>query len=122
MDLGGNMRTNFRLFNEDEYLTMTKGDTVCFGMEIDGLNQPLDSAYFTCKKRPTDSETVFQKTLGDGIMVVDEEYLTYSVRIAPEDTRNVEAGMYYYDLQIGVNDDIYTVLKGVLEIEQDVTF
>ena len=122
MDLGGNMRTNFRIENEDEYMAITRGDTVAFGMEIDGLEEALDSAFFTCKKNPTDIENVFQKSIGNGIELVDDEYITYSVRIAPEDTADLEAGKYFYDLQIGVNDDIYTVLKGVLEIEQDVTY
>lgn len=121
MDLGGNMLSNFRFFSDDEILTMTRGDTVAFGIEIDGLDQALDSAYFTCKKRPTDEEVTFQKSLGNGIELVNSEYLTYSVRIAPEDTATLDAGKYYYDLQLGANDDIYTVLKGILEIEQDVT-
>ena len=32
----------------------------------------------------------------------------YKIRVAPDDTKTIETGNYYYDLQIGVNDDIFT--------------
>ena len=44
-----------------------------------------------------------------------------TVRVAPFDTVEADAGRYFYDLQIGVDGDIFTVMRGVLEIEQDVT-
>jgi hypothetical protein len=43
------------------------------------------------------------------------------VRVAPEDTAGIESGKYFYDLEIGLNSDAFTLLKGVLEIERDVT-
>ena len=79
----------------------------------------IDSAYFTCKKLATDDVNVFKKALGAGI-TQDEVGLT--VRVAPEDTRNVSAGQYFYDMQIDIGEDIFTILKGVLEIEQDVSY
>ena len=45
-----------------------------------------------------------------------------SVRVAPEDTQEIEAGRYFYDYQIGIGEDRYTLMKGVLTIEQDVSF
>ncbi len=101
-------------------IQMVRGDTLAFGLEFDGLDQNLDSAYFTCKQNDTETEFVFQKSLGNGIELVETN--KYRVRVAPEDTANIEAGNYYYDLQIGVNGDIYTLLIGILEIQQDVTF
>ena len=32
-----------------------------------------------------------------------------------------EVGKYFYDLEIGVNDDRFTVMRGILELVQDVT-
>lgn len=109
----------------NDNLRMVRGDTFAFGIEITGLNQDLDSAYFTCKENYDDETPIFQKSLSDGIEK-DEETSTedtyyYKVRVAPEDTYNVEAKNYYYDLEIGANSDIYTILKGILRIENDVT-
>jgi hypothetical protein len=105
---------------EHEYITMTKGDTLSFGMQIDGLDgEDLESAYFTCKESRSDVANVFQKSLGAGISKIDDG--EYVVRVAPEDTADVEAGKYFYDLEIGINNDIFTVKKGVLELEEDST-
>ena len=111
-------RTNFRMENEN--INMIRGDTVAFGMEIDDLDQDLDFAYFTCKENYTDEANLFQKSLGDGIEKIETG--KYSIRIAPEDTKDAEAGMYFYDLTIGVNGDVFTVKKGVWTIEWDVTY
>lgn len=117
-------RTNFKFNNEDEYITMTRGDTLSFGFELldgneEAFSDDLASAFFTCKQNYTDAENVFQKSLGNGISKIGTG--EYVVRVAPEDTADKEAGKYFYDLQIGINSDIFTILKGVLEIEHDVT-
>ena len=114
------MRTNFRM--EDEYITMTRGDTLSFGVELadqDGNPFDIDSAYFTCKKDLTDVAVVFQKSLNNGITRDDAGL--YTVRVAPDDTKSIKAGKYFYDLQVGAGDDVFTIMRGVLEIEQDVT-
>ena len=103
----------------DTNLAMIRGDTYAFGVEIEGLDQDLDTAYFSCKKRAGDENYVFQKTLDDGISKVETG--TYRVRVAPADTKDIEPGAYRYDLQIGVNGDIYTVLKGELNVTEDIT-
>lgn len=120
------MRTTFRM--EDQNISMVRGDTLAFGIELyeegngeelELFAQDLDSAYFTCKQNYTDALNAFQKSLGNGITKLDDGQ--YVVRIAPEDTANMEAGKYFYDFQISVNDDVFTILKGVLELEHDVT-
>ena len=115
-------RTNFKF--EDSYITMTKGDTLSFGLELydgngEAFTDDLASAFFTCKQNYTDSANVFQKSLGNGITKADDGQ--YIVRVAPEDTIGMEAGKYFFDLQIEVDSDVFTMLKGVLEIEQDVS-
>ena len=115
-------RTNFKC--EDSYITMVQGDTLSFGMELYDENgqlftTDLTHAYFTCKQNYTDSANVFQKSLNNGITKIEDG--KYTVRVAPSDTKNVKSGRYFYDFRIGVNSDVFTVLKGVLEIEQDVT-
>lgn len=104
---------------KDTNLTMVKGDTLAFGVEIEGLDQDLATAYFSCKNDPNDDKYVFQKKLNNGISKVETG--KYRVRVAPADTASLEIGDYYYDLQIGVNSDIYTILRGKLTIEYEIT-
>lgn len=111
------MRTNF--FWKDNYISMVRGDTLAFGIKIDGLDQDLDKAYFTVKKNLTDDAVSARVQLYDGIEKVETG--KYIVRLAPAQTRNLEAGKYYYDMQIKANGDVFTILKGVLELEHDVT-
>lgn len=103
----------------DTDFVMVRGDTLAFGVEIEGLGQDLDTCYFSCKTDPSDTSYVFQKSLDDGITVVEQG--KYRVRVAPDDTENLNTGKYFYDLEIGINGDIYTVLRGKLEIVYDIT-
>ena len=114
------MRTNFCMQNQN--ITMVKGDTLSFDVQIfdeNGDAMVIDSAYITCKKRPNSTDKVFQKSLGNGIVQSDGLLL---VRVAPEDTQDAEAGEYFYDFQIGIAEDIYTIMIGILSLEQNVTF
>lgn len=103
-----------------------KGDTYSSAMIIEGLGQTIDSIYFTCRDSLNDNaEILFQSGLNDGISLVeyDEEkdIRKYAVRIAPTKTRNLQSGTYYYDLELSVNSDVFTVMKGKFIVEQDTT-
>ena len=114
------MRTNFQMENQN--ITMVRGDTLAFNVEVldeDGNAVTVDSADMTCKKQATEKENIFHKSLGAGITQSDG---LLSVRVAPNDTKEVDAGRYFYDMCIGVGNDIFTIMRGVLSIEQDVTF
>lgn len=102
-----------------------RGDTFSIGLKIEDFEQALDNVYFTCRDSLSDdSNLLFQKSLGEGITLVEEHGHTYSyaVRVAPSDTRNIASGTYYYDMQININEDIFTVMKGKFIIEQDATW
>lgn len=102
-----------------------RGDTFSFAFKIEEFGQELDNAYFSCRDSLSDeSNLLFQKTLGDGITKVEEgdDTYSYSVRVAPSDTRNIPAGTYFYDLQININEDVFTAMKGKFIIEQDSTW
>lgn len=101
------------------HITMVRGDTLSFGLEFSGLDKDLDSAFFTVKENQ-DERVVFQKRLGSGITKIEENQ--YVVRVAPGDTRNLEPKNYHFDLEITVNGDVFTIMKGILELEHDVTF
>lgn len=101
---------------------MVRGDTFAFGIEYtfdDNTTQDLDTCYFSCKKNADDENYVFQKSIDAGISKAGDN--KYRVRVAPLDTASLDIGNYFYDLQIGLNNDIFTVLKGILKIEREIT-
>ena len=100
-------------------LNMIRGDTFSFTVEIENLNEALDSCYFSCKKSINDENYTFQKSLNDGITMIETN--KYKIRIDPNDTHDIEVGTYIYDLQIGIGYDIYTIMSGSLIIEKEVT-
>lgn len=104
-------------------LEMVRGDTFSFTLEISDLNlAEVGGIYFTAKRRQNDpdSEAVFQKSLGDGIEYDDDED-SYRVRVAPEDTEGARPGVYFYDVQLNVEDDVYTLFAGKLTMLPDTT-
>lgn len=109
----------------NENIMMIRGDTYAKAIQIefDEAPQDLETAYLTCKSNYDDETPVFQKSLNDGIEKIKTEgnSLFYGIRIAPEDTEGIEAGNYYYDLEIGLNGDKFTLLNGILMIKNDVT-
>lgn len=101
-----------------------KGDTYSSALTIENLGQDLDSVYFTCRDNlNNDSEVLFESSLNDGVSLVDyddeNDVRKYAIRIEPSKTKNLQSGAYYYDLEIGVNSDIFTIMKGKFVIEQD---
>lgn len=99
-------------------ISMVRGDTLSFGLEFEGLDQDLDCASFVCGREYGSRDVVINKTIGNGIWKQDDTH--YGVRIAPEDTKDLDGMIYYYDLQVGANGDIFTILHGKLLLEKDV--
>lgn len=99
-------------------ITMIRGDTMSFGLEIEDLEQDLDTAYFTVKTSLSSDENVVRKSLGNGITKVETG--KYVIRMAPADTASLDAGEYYYSFEVGVNGDVFTLLIGTLDIIYDV--
>ena len=106
-------------------LEMIRGDTLSFAFEVefDEAPQKLEKADFTCKANFDDNDALFHKELEKGINFSKQDgtKLYYIVRVAPEDTKNIDAGLYYYDLSIELNGDVFTILTGALKIGEDVT-
>lgn len=100
-------------------IKITKGDSFSFIFEIEDLSKDIDSAFFTCKKNADDESKLFQKSLTNGISKLEDG--KYLVRVAPNDTAHIEQGQYPYDLQVGIDDEIYTIIKGNLMLDFDVT-
>lgn len=103
-----------------------RGDTYSSGLVIEELGQIPDSIYFTCRDNLNDtSEILFECSLNDGISQVsydsEQDIREYAIRLDPSKTVNLQSGTYYYDLQVGVNNDVFTIMKGRFIIEQDCT-
>lgn len=104
----------------DANLSVFKGDTLSFAVEIEGLdNQELERAYFTVKENKDDAEPLIQGTLGAEIWKIDATH--YGVRIPPSSTVVLEPGRYFYDMQISLNGDTFTILAGKLIVKKDIT-
>ena len=103
-------------------LQMVVGDTESFGFELSdsqGGAITLNTAYFSCKNNAQDPTYVFQKSLNNGITAAGNNQ--FIIRIAPEDTALLNPGQYWYDLEIGVDNDIFTIFRGVLELVPEIT-
>ena len=102
-------------------LEMIQGDTMAFGLKLH-VDQELDSVYFSCALNNS-GDYLFQKSLGNGIELVEStaDEKVYAIRIAPEDTKNAECTSYQYDFQISINGDVFTLMKGSLTIDGEVT-
>lgn len=102
-------------------LSMVRGDTQAFELEISENDTPttVDSIYFTVKNDAHTDEVLFQKKLNDGITLTDN---IYNIIIDPSDTDELDYGRYAYDIEIIKNSVKKTILVGVLDIKEEVTF
>jgi hypothetical protein len=106
---------------QDKYITMVKGDTLSFGVEIeDESGSPVDitDAEFIAKKNYDDAMSIFDKTLGSGITRVSAGL--YTVRVAPADTADAEAGRYFYQFKVIKGSDVFTIMRGIIELEPEI--
>ena len=105
-------------------ITHVRGDTFANTIDIEGLGQAPDSIVFTCKDSLNDNGNVlFSKSIGSGITLIkedtNEDFRKYALRIAPEDTENLQSGTFYYDLRVSANSDTFTIMKGKFIIIQE---
>ena len=106
-----------------KHISMIRGDTLSFGVHFQGLdNQDLDTAFFSCASNLMSNDFLFVKSMDNGIEKSEEKADTYIVRVDPDDTKNVDPGIYYYDLQVSINGDVFTVLSGNLTIKADISY
>lgn len=98
--------------------TMIRGDTVRFFLSFKNLDEDPDEIWFSVREN-YDAPYIFQKSLDDGITPDNEG--GYLVHIAPEDTQELTAGQYIYDLELKIGEDITTPLMGKIELVADVT-
>lgn len=104
-------------------IDVIRGDTINIQFEIDSdtvlnLNDEGFTVTFSLKKAATDTAYIFQK---DKTAVTSPADNVFILRIAPEDTTNLIPGFYFYDIQLGLGDDIYTIALGKFSLNIDIT-
>lgn len=106
------------------------GDTYTRDLTIDGYSDEISNIYFSVKQNNKDKRTVLQKTLDNGITLVDVQYdgegnivsRTYNLLIDAEDTETLKPDFdYSFDFEIvtpGANDtDIKkTIITGIFRV------
>ena len=119
--------------NIDNKIKMTIGDNELFECEItdeDDNPIPLTSTkiWFTVKKNYSDEDFLIQKknTLAGGsdseILVTDEPNGLCEIYLLPEDTKELVADTYVYDVQISnLFYGIKTVIKNRIFLGSEVT-
>lgn len=107
-------------------IAIVQGDTCSFGFQLQGLKgERPSSVILSCKAKVEDEDPLFMVSDNDTIdersYDSERDILTYTVRIPPYLTQDVELGRYFYDLQVVVNNDVITLMIGRLSIEYQVT-
>lgn len=100
-----------------------RGDTLNIQLEFESdivLNLESEDfdITFSLKQFATAVPYVFQK---DKTAVTQIDDNIFMLRIAPEDTVDLVPGYYYYDIEVKLGEDVYTVAIGRLHIEVDIT-
>ena len=104
-------------------IDMIRGDTLTVQFEIES-NTVLDlednnyKITFSLKQSATSTDYVFQK---DKTAVTQISQNNFKIRIAPEDTVNLVPGFYFYDLQLEIYDNVFTIAIGKLYLKADIT-
>ena len=108
----------------NENIFMVRGDTLQFSVLIEELTTNLTNVYFSCKANKDDDNYIFQCTLGNGIELTESTNTsrTYTVTVPASATKDLDDGIYYYDLQINLDEYVYTPFMGTLNIAKDVTY
>ncbi len=93
------------------YITVTKSDAEGSQLELNSSDKIVFSAKKNLKQPDYDIHS-------DKTHIVGGKIILY---LSPNDT-NIKLGTYYYDIQYtNANNDVYTLVKGELEITWEVT-
>lgn len=105
---------------------IVQGDTCAFGFQLQGTKgQEPSSIILTCRESIEADDALFGVSTVDTIDLrgYDEatDTFTYGVRIPPYLTQDIPLGRYFYDLQIAINEDVFTLMRGRFSVEYQVT-
>lgn len=97
----------------------TKGDTIIYPFVVINNDNSIyqvqndDVINFGLKKNYSDAECLIEKTIDNTTLTLVLEH---------NDTKSLEVGSYYYDIQItkALNDEVHTFISGVIDITNEV--
>lgn len=106
-----------------DMIEIIRGDTCPFSFKRrdknnDVITEPADKLYFTIKQSYQTDEVLIQKTIDD--MSFDDG--TYRFVIEPEDTNDMEYGIYVFDIEVITDEYKQTIARGQIRISEEVTF
>jgi hypothetical protein len=107
-------------------ITMVKADTLSFAFQVQGLRgQRPSMILLSVKAEIEDRDLLFNVSSDDYIKYreydEDNDLLTYVVRIPPYLTADIDLGRYFYDLEMQVNGDNITLMKGRFTLDYEIT-
>ena len=80
-----------------------------------------EKMWFTVKENAYTKEKLIQKTLVDGNIFFDDDHY-YHVIIEHDDTKDLDYGTYYCDIQVENEGVITTIYKDTFELDEEITF
>lgn len=100
-------------------ISITRGDSAIFALSIkkaDGEPYTVsegDTVIFTVKKSTFDKDIITQKTVVNGVITIN-----------PDDTKSLEYGTYYYDVELTRADGFVSTVISPHKfiVEQEVTY
>ena len=106
-------------------ISMTRGDTKEERFQIKDssgtvLDLEVNEMYITFKESYDDEEFLFQKKLSTGDITKSSTY--YYFTIEPEETDDLDYGVYVFDIEIIYSNKKKTIGKGNLTLTQEVTW
>lgn len=102
-------------------IEMVKGDTMSFNFQVAGLGGIENTVKFTCKANPSDEQPLFMYNAVVENYQETTDTTTYTVRIPPNATSQLDTARYYYDLQLSTASDVLTLMRGRLTLLYEVS-
>ena len=102
----------------------TRGDTLPIMFTLDKqipLEDEGTKITFSVKVKETDNNYVFQVDKTAVTALDNEEAFTYLLKADASLTVNLALARYYYDLELQVNGEVYTLVKGFMDLTFDIT-
>jgi hypothetical protein len=107
-------------------LDINAGETTALALTLKDENgDPIDLTTCTrlelaAKRNVDDTEYLFRKTLGGGVVITDAAGGLATVTIAAADTLDLDDGAYPYDVQLVLSTGRFRALRGDLNVDSAV--
>ena len=95
--------------------TIVRGNSLQFRINFVDAESLPDEIYFILKNKSSDTESILQLKIDDGITKV-EDMDSYDVYIEASDTEDLELLNYIYQIAVEYGSDFETVVEGKLII------